>query len=312
MDLKEKYMVFCAIIITIAPVFLSSLTGNITASDWTYRHTWWISRYLHGDFTPSREYPPLFHLMLAPFVAINFPVVWFQVLFVTISTTSLLYFVYSFNGVKPLILTSFLLASNIAYVSFAGSLMPQALDYIFFVIVLFFYFKNKYVFTIIGLILSFFMHLTGAIFTLILFLHSLKMTDKMRPSLISIALLILGLILLIPLRHYTSPASTNPIMKDVKWDIEAQAEWEAQFLKFPDFFILSGFLMWGLLPFAIKKLWKEKFKLTEIQLLYVLWIICFIPTGFYGLGWWRMTTYIVVPLSLLVASLVSDDEILKF
>lgn len=305
-------MLFCAILIIIAPVFLSTLTGKITASDWTYRHTQWISRYLHGDFTPAVEYPPLFHVMLAPFVAINFPMVWFQVIFIALSTGGILYYVWKQEGEKTLLYTSMLLASSIAYVSFAGSLMPQALDYFLFPIILLFYFQKKYIPVILGLIAFFFMHLTGAVFIFILLIHSILTRRKK----FAVSFLILGLIILPFFLHYINPdAVANRTIDPYVWDFEAQAEWESQYLKFPEFFIFSGFMMWALIPFALKKMYdewfRESFKLSDTQLLYIIWTLSLIPIAIFGLGWWRMTTYIVVPLSLLVAS-VLGNELQKF
>ena len=303
MNLQHKYMIFCAVLFVLLPVFLSTLTGKITATDWIYRHSDWIERYLKGDFTPLLEYPPLFHwLMILLTIGLIIPPIYFQVVFAFLSTIGILIYTYKKESEETLLYVSILLASSIAFVSFAGSLMPQALDYFIFPLVCLLYFKKKYALTIVGLLTIFFMHITGMLFLMILFAHSL-LTKRYKFA----KILFILIILLSPLFYYHNYLS--PLSWISKWDFKAQAEWEAQYITpIYKFFGLSGFLTWILLPYAIYKLYKKRFKLTEAQLLYIIWIGAFFSFVIFQQGVWRMTSYQIVPLSILVASLLSKPS----
>ena len=303
-------MLCCAVLFILIPVFLSSLTGKITATDWTYRHSVWIGKYLQGDFSPVLDYPPLFHwIMIILTIGLEIPAIWFQVIFALLSTAGILYYTYKSENEETLLYVSILLASSIAYVSFAGSLMPQALDYLLFPLICLAYFKKKYVLVIVGLLTIFFMHLTGMIFLWILLIHSLY-TKRYKFATIFIIIIFL----LSPIFYYYGFIAMHHI--DVIWDIRSQIEWEKQYIEpIYKFFGLSGFMTWILLPYASYKLFKKRFKLTETQLLYIFWIGGFLSFIIFQQGIWRMISYQIVPLSLLVASLLSKtsekDEIFK-
>lgn len=301
MNIQHKYMVFCAVLFVLLPVILSTLTGKITATDWIYRHNDWIERYLKGDFTPIFEYPPLFHwLMILLTIGLIIPPIYFQIVFALLSTIGILIYTYKTESEETLILVSILLASSIAFVSFAGSLMPQAMDYFLFPLILLFYSKNRVKLTILGVLILFFMHITGLLFLMILFAHSILTKHHKFTKIFLVMILLLS-----PIFYYYN--SLGPLSWIVKWDWKVQMEWEKQYMNpFYMLFLNSGFLTWILLPYASYKLYKKRFKLTETQLLYVLWIGAFLSFIIFQQGVWRMISYQIVPLSLLVASLVSN------
>jgi hypothetical protein len=296
-------MVFCAIIFILVPIFLSSLTGKITSTDWIYRHNDWAERYLRGDFTPLLEYPPIFHwIMIILTIGLTIPPVYFQVIFALLSTLGILYYVLKIENEETLLYVSILLASSIAFVSFAGSLMPQAMDYLIFPLICLAYFKKKYATTTVGLLILFFMHITGMLFIMILLAHSL-LTKRYKFATIFTVMIFL----LLPFFYYYN--SLAPLSWSVKWDWKTQLEWEKQYMN-PIYmlFLNSGFLTWILLPYASYKLYKRRFKLTDAQLLYVIWIGAFFSFVIFQEGIWRMISYQIVPLSILVASLLSKTS----
>lgn len=287
---------------TVIPVVLSTMTGEITATDWTYRHSVWISQYLHGDFSPILKYPPLFHFLMMPFMVIGLPMQIFQIVFIILATVGILYMANRLENENTVIYLSILLATSIAFVEFASALMPQALDYLFFSLAVLFYYQNRVKLMVIPLAIITLMHVMGGFFVLILFAHSF-ITKKFDMTAI---LFMLGLIM-IPLIFFYSFG--NPVPTPYEWDVEAQMLWESQYTSNPIiFFGMSGFMAWVMLPYAIYKLYGKKFKLTDSQLLYVIWILAFLGLGILEKGIWRMISYQIVPLSLLVASLVSKND----
>jgi len=299
MNNRDKYMLFSAVILILTPIIFSTITTNkITATDWVYRHSEWINRYLRGDFTPVYEYPPLFHFLMLPFVYFDFPIIYFQIVFAILSTFGILYYVKKMENEKAMILMAMLMATSVAYIEFSSALMPQALDYFLFPLVLIAYFKGKNLTVLTGITVIFFMHLIGIIFLGILLIHSL-LTKRYKFASYSIILLLM----LLPIfYHYTF----SPIYYQFIWDFQAQAQWESFYISpIYRFFVLSGFLTWILLPFAGYKLARQKFKFDEKLLLYVIWILGFLPLAIFNFGIWRAMSYQIVPLSLFVATLIS-------
>jgi hypothetical protein len=292
-------MVFCAILFILVPIFLSTLTGRFSATDWVYRHSVWIGQYLRGDFSALVNYYPLFEFLMLPFVAMNFPMQWFQVIFAGLAAFGILYMTYRLESEKTLLYVSILLASSIAFVEFAGSMMPQALDYLVFPIAVVFYYQKRVKYTAGLLLLDFGMHGAGFIFTGILFLHAM-LTKRSRYAKLFFVMLMVMLPFFVWYSFYGNA---------MEWDYAAQDAWELPYLWPPwNFFFFSGLLAWALLPFALNNLRKVKFKLTEMQLLYVIWIAGFMPLAAFHYGIWRMVSFQIVPLSLLVASLMPEGE----
>jgi hypothetical protein len=301
MNFDEKFVLAFAIILFITPAVTSTLSGTITATDWLYRHSEWIGQYLKGDFMPIFEYPPLFHWMMLLPVYFNVEI-YFQVVFGLLAFFGILYAALKLEGEKAMLITAVLLAVSIAFVEFSSALMPQALDYFLFSLILLAYFKNRYVITTALSVIMFFTHNTGLIFIGILLVHSL-LTKRYKFAKIFLAMLLL----ISPLFYYYQFVAVQNL-KEV-WNYEAQAQWEAAYMNpWWRFFALSGLLTWVMLPLALWKLYKKKFKLSDTQLLYIVWIAAFLSFLPFNEGIWRMISYQIVPLSLLVASLVSKNE----
>lgn len=116
------------------------------------------------------------------------------------------------------------------------------------------------------------------------------------------------LLIMTPIFYYYQFGAVRDYFVNI-WDVEAQEIWERQYLDpWWKFFALSGFMTWILLIPAGKKLIENKFKLTDMQILYVLWILAFLPLLIFRMGIWRMISYQIVPLSLLVASVMSNEN----
>lgn len=299
----HKYMAACAVLIMILPIFLSTMNSDeITNTDWVYRHTAWIDYYLHGDFRPALEYPPLFHLMMAPFVYFNFPMKWFQFVFIIFTACGLLYYLSREDNVKFTLLSLMLLATSITFIEYSGALMPQGLDWGLFFFMLVFYYRGK-VKTVLalGLIMTL-MHTIGILFMLTLCVHAyLTKKDSWKKYLLFTLLVILPIFL-----YYFFTGTMNQLLLQYRWDFDAQATWDAQFLEPINFVIYSGFLTLILFPYALYILAKKRFKLTESQLMFVLLTGSFIALWIGNFGIWRMISYQVVPVALLTASLVAE------
>lgn len=329
MELLNKYIIACALLFVIVPVVLSTMTGEITATDWIYRHRLWIDEYLSGDFSRLLSYPPLFHWLLMPLADVNFPMQWLQPIFAIMTTFSILSMTYKLEGEKTAVYLSVLLASSIAYVGFCSALMPQALDYFLFPFMILFYSQGRVKESIILGLVIFFMHGTGFIFLGILFGHSLLMKRYKRAKIYLAVMLIL-----LPIFIWYSFIA-------VPFDFDAQAQIDAEKKytePFWNFFFFSGFMTWFLLAYIIyekikgyrnyrktiesisngsienllghyKDLYKsiDTYLFTEAQLFYIIWILAFVPLYFFQMGLWRMISYQIVPLSLLVASMVKKE-----
>ena len=304
MNLRNKYILFSCIVLTLTPIIYSTLTTTeITATDWVYRHSVWIDRYINGDFSSIFQYPPLFHFLMLPFVYFHFPVVYLQIVFAVLSLFGILYTAYKLENETTLVLMAMFLASSLAFMMFSSALMPQSLDYFLFPLTCIFYFKKKYAPTILILIIMFLMHILGIVFIFILFLHSL-LTRKYKFT----KILFIILIILVSIFYYYYFIASYEV--DVKWDVKAQEKWESDYI-FPiyKFFIFSGSMTWLSLVFSIYFVTMKKVKLNEKHLLYLIWALSFIPLSFFGFGIWRATSYSIIPLSYLVASIYSNRKL---
>ena len=314
MNLQNKYMVACALALILLPIILSTLNSDeITSTDWVYRHVVWIHDYLRGNFDSMLQSPPLFHFIMLPFVAADFPMKYFQIIFAVLTIAGITFYLREKESEKAMLYSLILLATSITFIEYSGSLMPQGLDYFLFSLMLVAYYRGRDSYAIvIGAIVSL-MHSTGELFIFILMAHAYiterKSFKKYLYAFLMLLPIFLFYVMLVPywLYQYFPPVITYV------WDAAAQAEWEAQFLQPTNFFIYSGFLVWILAPFALRKFYRKKLILTDTQLLYVIWIGTFFTLMLGSIGVWRMISYQMLPISLLVASIISegDDEIFE-
>lgn len=300
-------MMACAVLLIVLPIVLNTINTDIIGStDWVYRHTIWIDHYLQGSIRPIFDYPPLFHWLMAPFVAINFPMKWMQVVFSVLTISGILFYLKKCESEKMMMYSLMMLATSVTFVEYAGSLMPQGLDYFIVPFMLYFYFRGKDKYTILlGLFISG-MHMTGQMFLFMFFIHSLVVRKK------NWKIYLVVLILLTPIFIYYSYGTWLGIKSDLQviqmqYDMEAQMEWDSQYFQPINFIIYSGFLAYILLPYAVKNLWKGGWKLTDKEKFYLIWILSVIPIGFGGMGMWRMISYQVVPIIFLIGSLVAKE-----
>lgn len=304
-------MLMCVCFFIIAPVVFSTVTTQqISATDWIYRHTVWIDRYIHGDLTPIWEYPPLFHLSMLPFVRDGFNMVLFQIIFSILNLVVIFWFVSKMHGREAMLLAGMMMATNYAYMQISSALMPQALDLLFFLPAIYFLINRKYNYSTVILFSGLLMHTTFLIYTVILALFSLLTKRyKFLPYAIIIILLVLPLYY-----HYFIIPTTQGVT--VQWDSTAQCDWDMQFYTpLWKFFAMSGLISWFLLPFVINELCKQKFKLTEMQILYIIWMIAVLPlilgVSFYPTfkiemcgGVWRGMSFFIIPMMLFEASIL--------
>lgn len=295
-------MLLAAAILIILPIVNSTLASDeITSTDWVYRHTVWIDYYLKGDFSPALQYPPLFHFLMLPFVAAGFAIKYMQIVFCVLNLVAVYYFLKHAESESTLLITFMLLATSVTFVGYSSALMPQALDYVLFPMMILLYLKGKDNAAVLVGAAIFAMHLSGLLFMGIIFLHALITKNRAWKKYLIAALI------LVPIFFYyeTVAVSLQHDMIEFTWDAVAQAEWESQFLEPLKFIIYSGFMLYVLFPFAVYGAIKKKFKFTKTQLLYIIWIAVFLLMAFSHFGVWRMVSYLILPFSLLTASLVS-------
>jgi hypothetical protein len=192
----------------------------------------------------------------------------------------------------------------------SSALMPQALDLLFFLPAIYFFMKGKYNHSAVILFLGLLMHTTFLIYLAVLALFSL-LTKRYKFVIYAVIMVLL----VSPLYYHYFFAPTMQGVT-VQWDSKAQCEWDSQFyMPLWKFFEMSGVMSWLILPFVVWELWKQKFKITEMQLLYILWMIAFIPM-FLGFtftptfkigecgGIWRTMSFFIIPMMLFEASVL--------
>lgn len=305
---------FLSLIIVLPVAYTTLTTWQITASDWLYRHSVWTASYLRG-VDAIYEYPPLFHWLMLPFVAMNFPVVLFQILFSVLNVLVIYWFLKKFENDDALIYAMLFCASSLIYMQFSSALMPQALDLLLFLPIVYFYTNRKPYKSLLIFIPLFLLHMTSLIFAFLMFAWSLYKRDFRYAALLVVVVLAFS-----PLYYFyvVPPTYIDRISVAVPWDMEAQIKWESWFYDpWWHFFATSGILAWLYLPKALYII-KRNIKLSEMQKFYLLWILCFLPTGM-GISWyptlsigygelWRMMGFVIVPMYFFIASLVSDKN----
>jgi hypothetical protein len=170
--------------------------------------------------------------------------------------------------------------------------------------------KGKYNHSAVILFLGLLMHTTFLIYLAVLALFSL-LTKRYKFVIYAVIMVLL----VSPLYYHYFFAPTMQGVT-VQWDSKAQCEWDSQFyMPLWKFFEMSGVMSWLILPFVVWELWKQKFKITEMQLLYILWMIAFIPM-FLGFtftptfkigecgGIWRTMSFFIIPMMLFEASVL--------
>ena len=292
MNLERKYILVATFILILAPITVQTFTvGRITATDWVYRHSVWIGQYLAGDFSMLVNYPPLFHLVMSPFVAASAPVIYLQIVFTALNAVAILWFMRR-DGENAVLIAAMLLATSLAFLQMYGSLMPQSLDLLILLPTLVLYLRGRYFPAALGIVGLLFVHLAGAFYFTAFLVHAL-LTKRYQfvKWLVVIALAI-------------SPLYFNYIFgfSLSGWDVATQSDWESQFLGWRFFFTTSLFA-WLLLPWTLKRLRKAN-KLTETQLFYIIWAAVFVPLAFTDQGLWRAMSFIVIPFIMLTASVL--------
>ena len=298
-------------------VVIPSLTQTLKSSvpageDWN-RHSIWIERYISGDFTPIDEYPPMFELFMIPFYIITgYPNIrFFQPLFAFLSIFAIISLAKKTMNMDGVLFSSLIVSTSYDFVVYAGSLLPQTLDYIFLPVSIILFFEKKYTKTafIIWFLLG--THNFGVFIYIMFFIYSYLVDKEFLKYLVIVA--IFGLVFLPSFLQMTNVISTGG-----RWENEEMVfkvsffdrfqlwttPWD-DFLMYPmeHFITFSGFLLWFLLPLTLWSMKKNPYY-DKYQLFYVIWFFVIIPLVFFNtLRWW---SYSIVPASLFCGSVIGN------
>lgn len=311
------FFIVCIILLLSTAIPTTLNYDKVSSEDWN-RHSIWIGRILKGDFTTIYEYPPFFHLIMAlPVYFFKENIRYLQVVFAVLTSASILYFIYKKYGKLPMIIASFLLATNIVFLTFNSQLIPQVLDYILMPLIVLAYFKGKYFTTSLGLIFLIYNHLVGIFFFGIFFVYSLLWNRKYLKYLLLVVILSSPIFYIHYLpnfmdiaRFFQGDTSGNMFIvgRNITTNFSAtgqmfQGEWDKQFTQpLVNFFAFNGFIMWAILPFIIYLLIKEK-QIDDWQRFYLVWCICLMPMILFNVLRW--SSYFLMPLMLFEVSVIA-------
>jgi len=252
-------------------------------ADWNNFHIKIIEAYSKGDFSRFFNYPPLFHLMLVPLVWLNLiPYVkYLQIIFYLSAIGSSMFLAYKLNGKVASIIMGIILFSSLAFLDRSIQVIPQAIEFIIFPLVILLYNKKK--FKTVGLLLLIlsYSHSMGIVFTLILFFYTLTVKrnyDKMY------LILILAIPSLIWFPFGLNPATELSSNAKILLDPLSQIFYASPL--FFSFLIVSMFSMFS-----------SNSPNPEKHYLFFLWFLVFTPLAFTLIDRWLQ--YILVPLIML-------------
>lgn len=304
MTIKDYYKflffsIFLAVILGIS-TFLTVLYGIPYGWDWTKYHAIAVQKYMSWDFSHLSIYPPLFHFLMIPAVYFfGSSIQYFQIIFSMITYSAVLYFFYRMEGLKAAALAGLGLLLSISFFQYSFSLTPEFLDLTLFPFTILFYLKNRYVTASSLLLVLFYSHYPAALFFIILFSYSLiYKRDFLKYLLVVGVLSIPTIIYMIPkiswmLYFLALPYQGMTILTETGYHF---------IFPLNNLMIYSGVFIWLMLPFTIYGMWRLK-KFDMKQLLYVLWILAFIPLFF--TDFYRWITFFIVPFSIFEGSVIS-------
>lgn len=307
------------------PTTLYSKTNypnGVSHEDWN-RHSVWIKNIINGNFSTIYDYPPYFHLTMIPFVLLLGENIRFmQIIFAVLTTAMILYFAYEMENKYVMIFLSILLGTNIVFITFNSQLVPQTLDYYIFPLVVMSFFKKKNFIASAGLISLIYNHLVGIFFLGIIFIYSIfKRKDFLKYFIfIVICCLPIFFIYYLPnlidiIRFFDGKVDNNMFIVGgnattnfTETGQMFENSWSKQFVSpIENFFIFNGFIAWSLLPFSLYILYRKKFKLSEMQIFYIVWCLCLMPMIIFNALRW--SSYFMIPFSLLIVSILVGKDV---
>lgn len=289
-----------ALIASIISTLFSLVDKDPLGWDYNHSHKRFIASYINGDFSPLKEYLPLFHfLMLVPTLLVNDMRI-YQVILSTLSMASILFMVYSLFDLKTVVITGIFLLFSSGYVLYSMLLTPTVLDFIIFSLVVVAYFKKKYLLTSIGLLFLVYSHTLGIFYLITIGLYSLLANKEY------LNYFFIVLILSIPsLLAYTVPvilyifSGFNGAFYMYMGMVEADIKAVYPITKL---FVFMGTVMLSMIPITILAMFKLK-KFDKKQGFLVCWLVTFAPL-FYFI-FYRWASLSVIPLAIFEAVAIS-------
>lgn len=303
-------LIILAFLLIIIPSIRSTIAyEEQTAEDWN-RHILWIERYIKGDFSPFYEYPPFFHLFMIPFV-LTIPIIkYFQPILAFLTTLSISYVAYKLEGKFAMILVLYMLVSSFAYLQTSSALIPQALDYIIFSLIIYFLFEDKPIHVSIGLIFLLYNHLIGLFYYLTVIIYSICFKRNLLKYLAIVFIVSLPIFII-----YYIPALEK--LNIIKYPVQIEGNWSndfretkqiwlepwAEFFSYPlhNYLFYSSFITWLLLPITIWQMKRQK-RFDKKQFFYAVWTFTFIPLIIFQL--WRATSFLIISFAFFQASVL--------
>lgn len=296
---KKIAALFCLILILITAEAILMIASLPEPLGWDFDkyHITAAQNYISSNYTYLSLYPPIFHILLVPFVYTN-TYIYLQPALLLILVSVLLYFSYRMDGSNAMIITGFLLFSSIAFMWYYIALSPQLLDMIIFPLTALAFFSDKYLLASIGLIALFYNHVFGIFFFLVIFMYALIFKrDFIKYSL---AAFIAGIP---PMSISAYPAFMSLFQSNIINIITTQNNYDPIFWSnIPNFIVWSGSYMWFVLPLVIYSMYKFK-SFQKKHVFYFLWVAVFL-IGMY-VAFSRWIPLFIVPFILFEGSMIS-------
>lgn len=271
--------------------------------DWNNSHKLRVIEYSKGDFSHIDLSRFLFQIMFVPLAWFNLLqyAKYFQIIFYVLAVFSSTFFIHRIYKSNKLTLLSFILIlTSLAFLDRTTQLNPQAIDFIFYPFILFFYLKRRYLPFFILSILMIYTHQTGIIFLFVFFLHNVLFRKEWK----LMKFFLLAGILSIPTffwydNYISSLLSGNVFLKSPEITQNAlnlyhKPAYMLFYLGFPA--IIS-------LLFLLVSDPKRMSHLLEEEKLYLIWMALFIPLALIFID--RMIQYIVLPIVYLTISILA-------
>jgi hypothetical protein len=317
MEVMLMFKIWICLLFVLLLSFAINNTWNagVTAEDWN-RHGPWVQSYIEGNPIPLDVYPPAFHLfMVLPVILLGDNIAWFQIVLAALVNFTLLFIVHKYHGQTATLVMAILMLSNMCFLMYYDSLTPQTLDMVIFPIFMVLIMEKRYWLATAGLVFLGYLHLYGIVFLLIATIYSFFYKREYLKYLMVAYILFIPLVIFqyIPFIEGTQQIYApdknlyEAGLRDVWY--QAWATEETLYFEKPwNLLMFTGFTI-PMALYTIYRFYKDRkqFKLDEYQKFCIIWAICFIPAMYMGI--WRGTSYMIVPLMFLIASLFREEKL---
>lgn len=294
------------IILTIFLAFFLTLNVSLTAgkpigSDFWY-HLKFAESYARGELALFNEklmdpnkgpYPPLFHLILVPFVLFGIVVefaAFLQIFFYPLALFTPVYLVWKRVSISSAAFTAILLFSSIAFFDRSMQVIPQAFDMIFFPLAAYFFLEKRRLPFLVSMSIAIYSHGAYSLILLgSLILYSLKFKvglKMIRDVLIIAAPLIILTLFFLPSYLGSATQINDPQEKIIR--------------EYPlHFFVYLGWVPSVLFFVSLGYYFLKRNGLDEMVVLSIFWLVVLLLI--LPLYPDRFANYAVVPMSILVS-----------